>query len=114
MAKDCQGTLRGACTLCDCRMFVSTKGIRCDYCDDPAAKHQNLSSPPSALPLFSPQLGNDDDGDDDGETVATDGGGEDDGDEDGDEDGMSVERNETLQSAFPSTKNMFRYTPIGT
>ena len=43
MAKDIQGTLRGACTYCDCGNFHSNDRIRCDYCDHPAAKHQNLS-----------------------------------------------------------------------
>ncbi|KAL5516947.1 hypothetical protein EMCRGX_G002404 [Ephydatia muelleri] len=94
---DCQGTLRGACTVCDCRIFVSGKGIRCDYCDDPAAKHQNLSSPPPNPLVTSWQT------EDDGfEAVVTDG--ECEGDNDDDEDGLQpVMPDETLRSAFPST-----------
>ena len=55
MAKDVQGVLRGNCTLCDCTTFISSKGIRCDYCDHGAAKHQNLSSP-SPMPHPQQQL----------------------------------------------------------
>eukprot|EP00731_Ephydatia_muelleri_P002193 Em0001g2193a len=103
MAKDCQGTLRGACTVCDCRMFASDKGIRCDYCDDPAAKHQNLSSPPSNPLVLSWQT------EDDGfEAVVTDGECEDDNDDD--EDGLQpVMPDETLRSAFPSTTMLSYY-----
>ena len=95
MAKDCQGILRGACTVCDCtcRMFVSTKGIRCDYCDDFSSKHINLSTSPSKPPSLQP--------------VVTNGIVE----EDSDENGMSLVSDEALRSAIPSTPNMFgKYT----
>ena len=72
MAKDCQGTLRGACAICDCRTFVSDKGIRCDYCDHSATKHQNLTSPSTKPPSSQPDV-----------VVDADGGVEEDSGEDG-------------------------------
>ena len=92
MAKDCQGILRGACTVCDCRMFVSDKGIRCDYCNDAAAKHQNISfSPPNPKPPVASQPYDAD------EAVAT----------DDSEDDLPVMFDQSLQNAFPSTPNFF-------
>ncbi|KAL5516928.1 hypothetical protein EMCRGX_G002379 [Ephydatia muelleri] len=92
MAKDCQGTLRGACAVCDCRTFVSDKGIRCDYCDHPAAKHQNLTSPSTKPPSSQPDV-----------VVDADGGVE----EDSGEDGLPDMPDEALRGATPSTANVF-------
>ena len=99
MAKDCQGTLRGACAVCDCRTFVSDKGIRCDYCDHPAAKHQNLTSPSTKPPSSQPDV-----------VVDADGGVE----EDSGEDGLPDMPDEALRGATPSTANVFGAGIYGT
>ena len=44
MAADTRGILRGRCNNCECDQFFSSDGTRCEYCDHPAGRHQNLSS----------------------------------------------------------------------
>ena len=101
MAKDIQGTLRGNCTLCDCTTFISSKGIRCDYCDHGAAKHQNLSSPSPAVACSPPQPVA---RQQPTAAVAMDGGGDEMDDYD-----RSVTVDQTLRSEYPSVPNLFAF-----
>lgn len=46
---DSRGVLRGSCSVCECDGYDGgTEGMKCEYCEHPPGKHQNLSrGPPS-------------------------------------------------------------------